>query len=145
MLGGALSNSMGFRSIFVFLLILSTVTLGFILVFLPETMRSIAGNGSLRLSGVYRPLIRVVRKEPDYMRDPEHAIKRKQIRVSTFTDPLRLLGQRDILLNLVFGGIIYTVWSMVTSTTTSIFKSAFGLNELLVGLAFLPNGELPTT
>lgn len=79
------------------------------------------------------------------MRDPEHPIKRKQIRVSTFTDPLRLLGQRDILLNLVFGGIIYTVWSMVTSTTTSIFKSAFGLNELLVGLAFLPNGELPTT
>ncbi|KAI0140770.1 major facilitator superfamily domain-containing protein [Pestalotiopsis sp. NC0098] len=139
-LGGALSNSMGFRSIFVFLLILSTVTLGFILVFLPETMRNIAGNGSLRLSGVYRPLIRVVRKEPDYMRDPEHPIKRKQIRVSTFTDPLRLLGQRDILLNLVFGGIIYTVWSMVTSTTTSIFKSAFGLNELLVGLAFLPNG-----
>lgn len=145
MLGGALSNSMGFRSIFVFLLILSTVTLGFILVFLPETMRNIAGNGSLRLSGVYRPLIRVVRKEPDYMRDPEQPIKRKQIRVSTFTDPLRLLGQRDILLNLVFGGIIYTVWSMVTSTTTSIFKSAFGLDELLVGLAFLPNGELPTT
>ncbi|KAK6209351.1 hypothetical protein LQW54_006338 [Pestalotiopsis sp. IQ-011] len=139
-LGGALSNSMGFRSIFVFLLILSTVTLGFILVFLPETMRNIAGNGSLRLSGVYRPLIRVVRKEPDYMRDSEQPIKRKKIRVSTFTDPLRLLGQRDILLNLVFGGIIYTVWSMVTSTTTSIFKSAFGLDELFVGLAFLPNG-----
>ncbi|ETS85968.1 hypothetical protein PFICI_03993 [Pestalotiopsis fici W106-1] len=139
-LGGALSNSLGFRSIFVFLLIISSITLGFILVFLPETMRNIAGNGSLRLKGIYRPLIRIFRKEPDYMRDPEYAVQRKKISISTFTDPLRLLGQKDILLNLVFGGIIYTIWSMVTSTTTSIFKSAFGLDELLVGLAFLPNG-----
>ncbi|KAF3025131.1 hypothetical protein E8E14_014676 [Neopestalotiopsis sp. 37M] len=139
-LGGALSNSLGFRSIFVFLLILSSLTLGFILVFLPETMRNIAGNGSVRLKGIYRPLVRLIRKEPDYMQDPEYPIKRKRITLSTFTSPLRLLGQKDILLNLVFGGVIYTIWSMVTSTTTSIFKSAFGLNELLVGLAFLPNG-----
>lgn len=103
-------------------------------------MRNIAGDGSLRLKGIYNPLIRRVTKEPDYMQDPEEAIVRKRITVSTFTDPLRLLTQKDVLLNLIFGGIIYTIWSMVTSTTTSLFKSAFGLNELLIGLSFLPNG-----
>lgn len=103
-------------------------------------MRNIAGNGSLRLTGIYNPLIRLVTKEPDYMQDPEKEIVRKKITISTFVDPLRLLTQKDILLNLIFGGIIYTIWSMVTSTTTSLFKSAFGLNELLIGLSFLPNG-----
>ncbi|KAH6658569.1 major facilitator superfamily domain-containing protein [Truncatella angustata] len=139
-LGGALSNSFGFRSIFVFLFVISSIVLTVIVIFLPETMRSIAGNGSIRLKGIYNPLIRLITKEPNYMQDPEEAIVRKGITVSAFTDPLRLFLQKDVLLNLIFGGVIYTIWSMVTSTTTSLFKSAFGLNELLIGLSFLPNG-----
>lgn len=145
-MGGALGNFLGFRSIFVFLLVLSSLVLFTIVVFLPETMRGIAGDGRLRLRGIYRPLMYRFVKEPSYMCDPdEESIgKRKPITLATFVEPLRLLTYKDIVVNLVFGGVIYAIWSMVTSSTTSLFKANFGLNETLIGLAYLPNGEIDT-
>ncbi|KAI8188388.1 Itaconate transport protein [Colletotrichum sp. SAR 10_75] len=110
-LGGALANSLGFRSVFVFLLIASTLIIIAIIVFLPETMRSIAGNGAIRLKGpVYKPLIRLFR-------------------------------EKDLVINLIWGGFVYAIWNMVTTSTTPVFKARFPfLNELLLGVAFLPNG-----
>lgn len=144
-LGGLLANFFGFRSIFVFLFIVSSLVLIMIIVFLPETMRSIAGNGSLRLGGVYQPLASKFRREPDYMRDPDEAVSRKPVTLATFVEPLKLLLEKDILFNLIFGGVVYAIWSMVTSSTTGLFKENFGLSELVLGLAFLPNGmsQLP--
>ncbi|GKT47358.1 itaconate transport protein [Colletotrichum spaethianum] len=139
-LGGLLASFLGFRSIFVFLLILSSMVILVIITFLPETMRAIAGNGSLRLEGVYKPLILYITKEPDYLENPEDPYRQKEITLMTFVEPLRLLVQKDILVNLLFGGVVYTVWSMVTSSTTGLFKQRFNLNELEIGLAFLPNG-----
>ncbi|EFQ30678.1 major facilitator superfamily transporter [Colletotrichum graminicola M1.001] len=139
-LGGLLTNYFGFRSIFIFLLIISSIVTLIIVVLLPETMRTIAGNGSLRLEGVYKPLILYLKKEPSYLEDPEEPIQREKITLMTFFEPLRLLIQRDILINLLFGGVVYTVWSMVTSSTTVLFKQRFNLSDLEIGLAFLPNG-----
>ncbi|KAK2059761.1 major facilitator superfamily transporter [Colletotrichum caudatum] len=139
-LGGLLAGYFGFRSIFIFLLISSSIVTLVIVVFLPETMRTIAGNGSLRLGGVYKPLILYLKKEPNYLEDPEEPIQRKKITLMTFFEPLQLLIQKDILINLVFGGVVYTVWSMVTSSTTVLFKQRFNLSDLEIGLAFLPNG-----
>lgn len=68
-------------------------------------------------------------------------LPRKKVTVMTFVEPLKLLGEKDILCNLIFGGIVYAIWSMVTSSTTRLFQQSFGLNEILLGLAFLPNGE----
>lgn len=140
-LGGIFANFLGFRSIFIFLLILSGLVLADIIVFLPETMRSITGNGSVRTGGIYKPLIYLIKGEPSYMEEPAEPIIRKKITVRTFLEPLQLLIQKDILLNLIFGGVIYTIWSMVTSSTTSLFKETFALSELTLGLAFLPNGK----
>jgi Ca2+/Na+ antiporter len=74
------------------------------------------------------------------MQDPPLGMVRKKISAHTFIDPLKLLIEKDILLHLVFGGIIYTIWSMVTATTTGLLKTAFGLDEFLIGLCFLANG-----
>ncbi|PTB35136.1 hypothetical protein M441DRAFT_62996 [Trichoderma asperellum CBS 433.97] len=139
-LGGVLANTFGFRSIFIFLVILSSLVIIMVILFLPETLRSIAGNGSLRLTGIYKPLVARFTVEPPYMQDPDEAVQRKKVTVITFIEPLKLLVEKDIVLNLLFGGVVYAIWSMVTSSTTGLFKSRFGLNELLLGLAFLPNG-----
>ncbi|GAP82376.1 putative major facilitator superfamily transporter [Rosellinia necatrix] len=139
-LGGLLANFFGFRSIFIFLVILSSLVTVIIIVFLPETLRSIAGDGSLRLTGIHQPLIARFIKEPPYMQDPDETVQRKKVTLITFIEPLKLLAEKDILLNLLFGGVIYAIWSMVTSSTTGLFKSRFGLSDLLLGLAFLPNG-----
>lgn len=71
-----LANFLGFRPIFVFLLILSGFALTVIVVFLPETMRTIAGDGSLRLGGIYQPLIYKLKGEPRYMRDSDTSVTR---------------------------------------------------------------------
>lgn len=139
-LGGLLANFFGFRSIFIFLLILSSLVIIAIIFLLPETLRSIAGNGSLRLAGIHQPLIRCFTKDPPYIQDRDGAYSPPKVTAKTFIEPLLLLKEKDILLSLIFGGTIYAIWSMVTSSTTGLFKQIFHLNELQLGLAFLPNG-----
>lgn len=128
------------RSIFVFLLILSSLTIIAILFFLPETLRSIAGNGTLHLTGIHRPLADRFIKESPYMQDRDDSYTPTKVSPRTFIEPLLLLKEKDILLSLVFGGTIYAIWSMVTASTVGLFKRVFHLNELQVGLVFLPNG-----
>jgi len=134
--------------------VLSSLVLVVIVLFLPETLRSIAGNGSLKLSGVYVPSIQQLVKEgrgPRFLQYFDknggggNMLPRKKVTVMTFVEPLKLLGEKDILFNLIFGGVVYAIWTMVTSSTTRLFQQSFGLSELLVGLAFLPNGEFPAT
>lgn len=141
MLGGILSQYFGFRSIFIFLLILSALTLGMILAFLPETMRRIAGNGSVKVKGIYKPIVNLNHALVS-VPDPECEASgdKPRVTIMTFVEPILLLTQKDIITNLVYGGVVYTIWSMVTSSTTDLFKQAFGLNELQVGLCYLPNG-----
>ncbi|EFQ25824.1 major facilitator superfamily transporter [Colletotrichum graminicola] len=138
-MGGALANSFGFRSVFIFLLIVSSLILTTIVLFLPETLRSIAGNGSLRLTGVHKPLYYYI-KEPKYIQDPDGPLVLQKITVYTFLRPFRLFKEKDLVINLVWGGVIYAIWNMVTTSTTPLFKANFGLNELLLGVAFIPNG-----
>ncbi|MCJ1330848.1 hypothetical protein MMC10_007535 [Thelotrema lepadinum] len=116
-----------------------------IIIILPETMRSIAGDGTLRLSGIYRPLIWTVRKEPSYMVDPDERPELPKITWRTFVAPLTLLMNKSIVLSLIPGGIVYAIWSMVTASTVSLFKAKYQLNELLLGVAFIPNGMRSTS
>lgn len=140
-IGGILTKFLGFRSIFIFLLILSSITILAIALFLPETLRSIAGDGSLRLAGIHQPLIRRLRwTSDDQLVGSEAHYVRSPILLRTFFEPLLLLKQKAIVLNLIFGSIVYAIWSMVTSSTTTLFHRLFLLNELQLGLVFIPNG-----
>lgn len=142
-LGGILAQSLGFRAIFVFLLCLSGAIVVLLAFFLPETMRSLAGNGSWRLKGpIYQSLWRMIRP-PKYVRDPDSKPSRKKVTLGTFAGPFKLLVRKEVALNVYFFGLIYAVWSMVTSSTTSLFATDFGLNELQLGLIYLPNGRHP--
>lgn len=74
------------------------------------------------------------------MVEPSISITKRKITIRTFLEPAKLLREKDILSSLLFGGVVYAIWSMVTASTTSLFKQKFHLSELLIGLAFLPNG-----
>jgi hypothetical protein len=74
------------------------------------------------------------------MTDPDGDFQPPKVSFATFLDAAKYLKEKDILTSLIFGGVVYAVWSMVTSSTTGLFKGAFRLNELLLGLVFLPNG-----
>lgn len=110
-------------------------------------MRRIAGNGSVKTKGVYKPLINL-NNAPTSPSDLEceggeaagGSSPKPRVTIMTFVEPILLLTQKDIITNLIYGGVVYTIWSMVTSSTTDLFKQNFGLNELQVGLCYLPNG-----
>ncbi|CZR64513.1 related to synaptic vesicle transporter SVOP and related transporters (major facilitator superfamily) [Phialocephala subalpina] len=137
--GGIITQFLGFRSIFWFLFGLGFIALLLILLLLPETLRSIAGNGTLRLAGIHRPLIYTFSPPSDALIDHDPTPKRK-LALSGIVAPLKFLFEKDVFITLFFGSIVYTVWSMVTSSTTSLFQSRFHLSDLQIGLAFLPNG-----
>ncbi|OCK78725.1 putative efflux pump antibiotic resistance protein [Lepidopterella palustris CBS 459.81] len=139
--GGILTQFLGFRSIFWFLAILGATVLFLILFFLPETLRSIAGNGTVQLQGIQKPFIYKISGQPDAHLEPPRMGPKRKVTIGIILSPLKFLSEKDVFVTLFYGGIIYTIWSMVTSSTTALFTERYHLNSLLVGLAFLPNGK----
>lgn len=133
--GGLIAQYLGVAAIFWALFIAASVSLATIVLFLPETLRSIAGNGSVPLTGIHRPLVYTQPEHPT-----ENEATPKKITISSVIAPMRMLLEKDVFITLFFGAIVYTIWSMVTSTTTSIFADTYGFDTLEVGLCFLPNG-----
>ena len=139
--GGILSEYLGFRSIFWFLVILSGFSLLSILSFLPETIRTIAGNGTVPLYGIHKPFIYYITGQKEAQKNAVPPGKKAKVTWRTVLTPLTFLGEKDVFITLFFGSIVYTVWSMVTSSTSDLFQSTYGMTTLEVGLTFLGNGE----
>jgi len=137
--GGIIAQYFGFHAIFWFLFGLGALNLFFIILLLPETLRSIAGNGTILLKPIYRPLIYKFTPPADELIDRDPSLRRK-ISISIIIFPLKLLLEKDVFIFILYGAWQYTVWSMVTSSTSSLFQSRFHLNDLQIGLIFLPNG-----
>ncbi|KAK4041846.1 major facilitator superfamily domain-containing protein [Parachaetomium inaequale] len=119
--GGIVTEYFGFHAIFWLLFLLGSIALALLILFLPETLRRIAGNGTVPLHGLNRP-------EPP------------KITLGSILSPLRFLFEKDVFCTLLFGAVVYTIWSTVTSSTTALFQPRFHLTDLQVGLIFLPNG-----
>ncbi|KAL4794891.1 major facilitator superfamily domain-containing protein [Aspergillus venezuelensis] len=146
-IGGLLNSRWGFRSIFWLLFVLAVIVLFALLVFLPETHRRIAGDGSVRLYGIHKPLIYSLNPPRAWsdtnaskIRDTNRRSKSKASFKSAFSF-LTSLFEKDIAALLAWGAISYTAWSTVTSSTTPLLLEAFPfLTQWRIGLCFLPNG-----
>ncbi|RDW70508.1 uncharacterized protein DSM5745_08019 [Aspergillus mulundensis] len=142
-IGGLLNTAWGFRSIFLFLFALSVIVLGALLIFLPETQRSIAGNGSIRLSGFHKPLLYMFKPPSAWSAPPDTRSLKPESPISakSVLHPLTYIFEKDIAAILAWGSVTYTAWSMVTSSTTTMLLHGFPfLTQWQVGLCFLPNG-----
>lgn len=139
-LGGVLSERLGWRTIFWFLAIFSAACFVAILLFLPETMRGLVGNGSVGQPRFPRgPLAMVVGREKAVMgeRDVPPVGDGKKSSVN----PFRLLLYPDIALTLVYTGIVYAVNYTIMSTISSSFTVTYPyLTESLVGICYLSSG-----
>jgi multidrug resistance protein len=150
-IGGALSENLGWRSIFWFLVLFSAGCFAMILLFLPETMRATVGNGSIRPpSFIHIPLLPVVGrsyKDQDAnssLSAPAESkigagVSKGKSRKST--NPFRLLLYPDIALTLAYTGIIYAVNYTIMSTISSSFATTYPfLSETLIGICYLSTG-----
>ncbi|KAK7751890.1 multidrug transporter [Diatrype stigma] len=142
-IGGALSESLGWRSIFWFLVIFSCACFAMILLFLPETMRTLVGNGSRRPDRlIYKPFVPIVGKHNlpltniAIVPSSEHGGRGR-----SSINPFRLLVYPDIILTLSYTGIVYAVNYTITSTISSSFAVTYPyLSETVLGVCYLSTG-----
>ncbi|KAF9225425.1 MFS general substrate transporter [Gyrodon lividus] len=133
-IGGALAQTVGWRWMFWFLCLLSAACFATMLMFLPETLRRLVGDGSAIPLKIYRPLIPLVgygRQNVDAGVPPP----------PPFSNPLLILTYLDVMNLLVFNGILYSIFYAVTTTISTLFQSTYSfLNETDIGLCFLAIG-----
>ena len=136
-MGGALSQSLGWRSIFWSIVIMVAACLVLIALFLPETLRSIAGNGSIPVPRHLRPILPIVgrkaalgKADAESRATPKHSV-----------NPFVLFTYPDVIVLLTFTGIVYAVNYTITATISSSFAKIYpDLSETVLGLCYLPTG-----
>jgi MFS family permease len=153
-LGGVFSETLGWRAIFWFLTIYSAAFLTILILFLPETLRSLVGNGSLPTRGIATSLLSYIHRRRRQRDSPNSAkpgvdnAKCPPILGPTdkhkprldLMGPLRILCGMEVTFAIIFLSIYYMVWQMTVTVMSTLFQRTYGLSELHIGLAFIANG-----
>lgn len=141
-IGGLLAGSLGWRSIFWFLTIYSCVLLFSLLIFLPETLRSLVGNGSRAPESWYMqyPLALYHRHTKVSI---DHDAVTSELGPSKHIDvlgPLRILFSKQAFPIVFFFSIYFAVWQMGAASISPLFKEHYNLSDTQAGLTFIGNG-----
>lgn len=157
--GGILGHFLGWRWIFWFLFIISSVLCTVLVFFLPETLRKLVGNGS----GYANPTpVQYWRKkhgkkenivqeeEGDFYygsSSPGSLAKNLSADMASKESGLpnskrffSFLKEKDVLVLLFYSGLQYGILLSMVVSITELFMDTYGVNELQLGLCFLPNG-----
>ncbi|EKM49555.1 uncharacterized protein PHACADRAFT_178975 [Phanerochaete carnosa HHB-10118-sp] len=135
-IGGALAQGLGWRSIFWFLCIGSSICLVAMLLILPETLRSLVGDGSITPPPIYRPLLPIIgRNRTGTNDDVERPPKTK------FRNPFRIMFYPDVFILLLFNGVQNSLFYAMTASISTLFSVTYPyLSETTIGLCFLAIG-----
>ncbi|KAJ4345832.1 uncharacterized protein N0V89_011967 [Didymosphaeria variabile] len=144
-IGGILAQYLGWRSTFWFLAIFAGVLLVIFIFFFPETCRSVVGNGSIPPTGVNRSFFSYLqeRKERREAVPGEEQLPPPEKRKFTFPNPLktlRILGEKESCILLLYNGLFFTGMMVVSAALPDLFKDAYGLDELKIGLCYIAVG-----
>lgn len=150
-LGGVLSQYLGWRSIFWFLAIVAGVMLLLIVAFFPETCRHIVGDGSISPPRAYRSLLQLSQRRRAKRKAAEAdlegnlttmastASKRKfTFKPPNFLEAVLLLFRRSSGLLLWSSSLIFAGFYCIIATMPAVFHDRYHLNETQVGLMYLP-------
>ncbi len=148
-IGGILSQFLGWRSLFWFLTIMAVVYLiPFGVTFL-ETGRNVVGNGSVPPLGWNMSLMnylktrkinssselsRTASRQEKKAAQAELASKRKL----TFPNPLKtvhIILEKDVGMLLLYNSLVYTAFYDVTASLPSLFAEIYGFNDLQLGIS----------
>ncbi|CRG83359.1 putative transporter AQR1 [Talaromyces islandicus] len=144
-IGGLLNHFLGWRWIFWFLVIFSG-TLGVIIVtFYPETCRTVVGNGSVPPAKWNRSISQIIHSslwpKRSTKQNQNYATLQNQgnRRVNPLASAL-IATEKEALMVLVYGSLLYAGLVSVMSTLTTQLQSRFGFNSIQIGLCYLPLG-----
>ncbi|CAK7213778.1 hypothetical protein SBRCBS47491_001921 [Sporothrix bragantina] len=150
-LGGVLSEYLGWRAIFWFLAIVGAVLGLGLAMFLPETCRKIVGDGSIRPHPFHRTGYQLIKEawQKKSKKSIEPASDTASTAASTVNRPplkmqvpnlllsIQLATQKNIFLLLLHSSLLFAgFYAIATDLPTSLV--AYGLSELEIGLCYLP-------
>ncbi|KAG8992036.1 hypothetical protein FRB94_012033 [Tulasnella sp. JGI-2019a] len=146
LLGGVFASTLGWRAIFWFLTISTGVVLVPLILFFPETLRSLVGDGSippptLNSSPVMlvkkRRMAREAKARGDRAEEKlERSPRKKYQPLSAFM----ILFTPEIIMIFIFVSLLYLEFYCVLTVYSTALTDKYKLSELQIGLCYLPSG-----
>ncbi|PHH67427.1 hypothetical protein CDD81_38 [Ophiocordyceps australis] len=144
-IGGLLSQFLGWRSIFWFLAISAGVTFVLILFFWPETCRHIVGDGSISPPPIYRSVWQILRHgcREDSSHDRGSKAMAGQDKGFKFKPPnmlesVYMLFDVETALLLWASSLVFAGFYCISSAMPKLYSERYGYNEIEIGLMYLP-------
>lgn len=142
-----LSQYLGWRSIFWFLVIFTAILLVVFVFFFPETCRNVVGNGSIPAKGVNLSILGYLQqrrhaRETEPLADSQSFVLAKKQKFN-FPNPLatlKILGEKESCMVLLYNGFFFTGMMVVTASLPDLFKKTYNLDELHIGLCYIALG-----
>ncbi|KAK4443650.1 major facilitator superfamily domain-containing protein [Podospora aff. communis PSN243] len=144
-LGGVLSEYLGWRWIFWFLAIAAAINLAVVLFWLPETCRRIVGDGSSRAHPIYSTFYHLLKGACSRRRRPENQrtdssrsrTPTLRIRAPNPLSSLRLLAHKELFMLLVYSAVVFAGFYAIVTALPSQLAALYGFNDLQIGLMYL--------
>ena len=154
-LGGILSQFLGWRSIFWFLTIAAGVYLVVAAIAFPETARNVVGDGSIpppkwnmslinwwesRKRQPTSQLERTASQQMALQVGKEKKTKRRSFRLPNPFKAISIIFEKDSGILLLYNSWIYTAFYCVISSLPFLFGQIYHFNDFQIGLSFIPFG-----
>ncbi|WVQ62951.1 uncharacterized protein L199_001100 [Kwoniella botswanensis] len=141
-IGAVLTDGLGWRSIFWFLAIATAVVLVPLILFLPETLRSLVGDGSIPPPALNTSpiiLLQQRRMKKELMED-EEKVERPPRKKYQPLSAFMILLTPEIILIFLFVSLLYLEFYSILTVYSTALKDTYKLTELQIGLCYLPSG-----
>lgn len=141
-IGGLLAQYLGWRAIFWFLVIFAGAFMVPFLIFFPETARGVVGDGSLPPQKWNMSLISYLKSRKareEGVGSPPNSTKQK-LRFPNPFQTLAIVFQKDTSIVLFCNAVLFAGFYDVSATIPSIFNDLYGLDDLQIGLCYIPFG-----
>lgn len=137
-IGGLLSQFLGWRSVFWFLVCISGGFLVIFISFQPETHRKIVDDGAFPPAETWRKsLLQIITHKRRPNQDPLSHEKREKIGMPNPLQSFKVLGQLDALMLITYTGLMMFGNLVLMTATPTLYPGIYGFNTLQVGLCFL--------
>jgi len=136
-LGGAITQQLGWRWVFWFLVIVISATGTTMVLFFPETQRNIVGNGSAKVRGIYWSFFSLFQaKTAPYSTDMSRP---KRHWPNPFAC-LPILKDKGSLTVIFIYSVTYSVKMTLQTSLGAQCVEIYNLDYLAAGLIYLPSG-----